>query len=98
MNAALANHSDDAIGMRLHAMLAYRLGRQESEIQDHLHLVNELYVDSLDLVEIEIGISEMFDIHVSEKELLDSETVGDLSKIVKFHLEEKRAADSIIAG
>ena len=82
--------SDDPIRTRLHVLLAYKLGWQEHEIFDHLHLVNEMYVDSLDLVEIEIGISETFNVHLSEIELLEMETVGDLYLIVKAHIAEQQ--------
>lgn len=82
-------HCDEPIRERLHALLAYKLGRQQHEILNHLHLVNELYVDSLDLIEIEIGISETFDVHISEKEVLQMETVEDLYHIVKRHIADK---------
>ncbi len=82
-------YCDDPIRERLHALLAYKLGRQRHEIFDHLHLVNELYVDSLDLIEIEIGISETFNIHISEKEVLKMETVEDLYQIVKSHIADE---------
>ncbi|WP_213990334.1 phosphopantetheine-binding protein [Sodalis sp. dw_96] len=98
MNDTLATHSVDPISKRLHAMLAYRLGRQDSEIQDHFNLVNELYVDSLDLVEIEIGISETFGVNLSEKEMLAMETVGDLYQIVKAHIIEKQMLGNSITA
>ncbi|QWA10499.1 hypothetical protein GTU79_25395 [Sodalis ligni] len=82
-------HCDEPIRERLHALLADKLGRQQHEILNHLHLVNELYVDSLDLVEIEIGISETFNINISEKEVLKMETVEDLYHIVRRHITEK---------
>ncbi len=81
--------SDCPIRERVHTLLAYKLGWQEYEIFDHLHLVNELYVDSLDLIEIEISVSETFDIRISEKELLEMETVDDLCHIIKRLIAEQ---------
>ncbi len=74
------------IQLRLRAMLACRLGRYDHEIEDHLDLVNELYVDSLDLVEIEIGVAETFGITLTEEEMLAMRTVADLGTIVSGKL------------
>jgi acyl carrier protein len=71
---------------RLRPMLACRLGRDDHEIEDHLDLVNELYVDSLDLVEIEIGVAETFGISLTEQDMLSMGTVGDLGRIISDKL------------
>jgi|GEM_PF-1695402 acyl carrier protein len=72
----------------LHAMLAYKLGWQEHEISDQLHLVNDLYVDSLDYMEMEIGIDEVFGVRLSADELQSVETVGDLRIVVESLMEK----------
>jgi acyl carrier protein len=72
----------------LHAMLAYKLGWQEHEISDHLHLIHDLYVDSLDFMEIEIGIDEVFGVRLSTDALQSVETVGDLRIIVEALMEK----------
>lgn len=73
---------------RMRALLAYKLGWQLKDIHEEQHLVNELYVDSLDLVEIEIGISETFNVQLSENDLLAVETVADLCHLVEGQLSE----------
>ncbi len=82
MNNPHRTGDNPMIQQNLHAMLACRLGRRQHEITDSCHLVNELYVDSLDLVEIEIGVAETFDVELTESDLLSMETVGDLRAIV----------------
>ncbi|WP_410012221.1 acyl carrier protein [Sodalis sp. C49] len=72
----------ESLQRELYAMLAYRLGRKESDIAGHLNLAAELYVDSLDLMEIEIGIAETFGVELTETELLSIRTVDDLQRIV----------------
>jgi len=67
-------------------MLAERLGLNEQDIADGLHLVDELYVDSLDLVEIEIGVMETFGVELSEEDILTMQTVADLRTIVSNKL------------
>lgn len=80
---------DVATSDPLHAMLAYKLGWQESEIADHLHLVNDLNVDSLDLMEMEIGIEEYFGARLSADELQSVQTVGDLRVTIEALVAKK---------
>jgi len=84
--SALATPHHTSIPSRLRAMLAERLGLNEQDIADGLHLVDELYVDSLDLVEIEIGVMETFGVELSEEDILTMQTVADLRTIVSNKL------------
>lgn len=63
-------------------MLAYRLGRNEAGIAGHQNLAEDLYVDSLDLMEIEIGVAETFGVEILESERLTMQTVDDLAQII----------------
>ncbi|TKI01774.1 phosphopantetheine-binding protein [Martelella alba] len=79
---------DISVSGRLRALLAYKLGWRQEEVHESLHLINELYVDSLDLVEIDIGILETFDVQLSKNDFQAAETVGDLRFIIERRLWE----------
>ncbi|HEY0210469.1 phosphopantetheine-binding protein [Acerihabitans sp.] len=74
--------NSELIQRELYSMLAYRLGREEAEINGHLNLAEELYVDSLDLMEIEIGLAETFGVELKKNAMLSMQTVDDLFCLV----------------
>lgn len=93
MTISLPFPTPEAIKTRLYNVLAYRLGRSAEEISDHLHLVDELYMDSLDMLEVETGIAEAFNITVAEGDFQSLETVADLYHFVTQRVGPKNMAD-----
>ncbi|ECB1044187.1 TPA: acyl carrier protein [Salmonella enterica] len=58
-------------------------------INDQTHLVEDLYADSLDLIDIVFGLSEEFDISCNENDLPDMTTFADICRVVKKSLESR---------
>ncbi|NDL61510.1 phosphopantetheine-binding protein [Acerihabitans arboris] len=74
----------------LYAMLAYRLGRKKADIAGRLNLAADLYVDSLDWVEIEIGVAETFGVELKENDVASMQTVDDLLRFLVEALDAQR--------
>ncbi len=74
--------NEDSIRHLLYEILAYRLGRSQSDISSEHHLTNELYMDSLDWLEVDIGISEAFGFDLAIDDIFQMETVEDLVVLV----------------
>jgi acyl carrier protein len=67
---------------RIISLLAYRLGYDETEINENQDFINDLGVDSLDMVEIVMDIEKEFGLKVEDKEIAEIKTVSDLIKKV----------------
>ena len=61
----------------------------ESEIRMESELVDDLEVDSMMSLEILTELEREFDIRISEKDLADFVTVGDIFNFVKEKIDEK---------
>jgi acyl carrier protein len=62
----------------------------ESEIRMESELVDDLEVDSMMSLEILTELEREFDIRISEKDLADFVTVGDIFNFVKEKIDEKK--------
>ncbi|TCV96679.1 acyl carrier protein [Biostraticola tofi] len=82
MNSKLDVGNIDRIRQTLYDILAYRLGRSQMDISSKHHLANELYMDSLDWLEVDIGISEAFGFDLAIDDIFQMETVEDLVVLV----------------
>jgi acyl carrier protein len=60
------------------ALLNDKLGYEEAELGEDKDLVNDLGFDSLDMVEIIMGIEEKFGLKIEDSEVAGIKTVGDL--------------------
>lgn len=69
------------------AVLADKLSKDESEIKLESNIKDDLGADSLDMVEVVMGLEDEFGIEVPEEDLGKILTVGDIVK----YLEEKTA-------
>ncbi|EAN5731747.1 acyl carrier protein [Salmonella enterica] len=58
-------------------------------INGQAHLVEDLYADSLDLIDIVFGLSEEFDISCNENDLPDMTTFADICRVVEKSLESR---------
>ncbi len=52
-------------------------------IEDSTHLVNDLGLDSLDVIELAMALEEEFDIAIPDEEMARIATVGDFVRAVK---------------
>src|SRR5262249_15407989 len=67
---------------RLRRVVAEMLGTSDGEITASISLVDDLAVDSLDLLELALGIEEAFDVSLPERLLTGVRTYGDLAALV----------------
>ena len=70
--------------MSIEKIIADHLGLDLSEVTDEKHLIDDLGADSLNIVEVVMGIEEEFDIEIPDD---DAETLVTVGKI-KEYIEE----------
>lgn len=63
-------------------LIAEQLGVDVEQVTDEKNIVDDLDADSLDVVELVIGIEEQFDIEIPEDEAEKLVTVKDIVKYV----------------
>ena len=61
--------------------------KDEEQITLESSFRDDLGADSLDLVEMIMGMEEMFDIEIDEGEAESIKTVGDAIRFIKKHIE-----------
>ncbi|WP_339058097.1 phosphopantetheine-binding protein [Candidatus Regiella endosymbiont of Tuberolachnus salignus] len=64
-------------------ILATCFGCSEQDLSGEKHLINDLYADSLTLIDIVIMISEQLKIDMNEKDIININTVDDLYRWVE---------------
>ena len=52
--------------------------REPDELLPHLHLIDDLGADSLEILEITVALNERLDIDIPEQQLARIRTVGEL--------------------
>ncbi len=72
---------------RVVAVLADKLSKDEAEIKPESNIKEDLGADSLDMVEVIMGLEDEFNIEISEEDAAKISTVGEIVK----YLEEKTA-------
>ncbi len=72
---------------RVVAVLADKLSKDEAEIKPESNIKEDLGADSLDMVEVIMGLEDEFNIEISEE---DAAKISTVAEIVKY-LEEKTA-------
>jgi acyl carrier protein len=61
-------------------------GIEASDVSEQSHLVNDLGLDSLDTVELTLGLEERFGIEIPDNELEGVATVGDAVTLIEKKL------------
>jgi acyl carrier protein len=59
-------------------IMIYKLGLEQSQLQDSTHLQDDLGIDSLDIIELQMEIENIFGIKISEEEAEKMKTVGSI--------------------
>ena len=72
---------------RVIAVLADKLSKEESEIKASSNIKDDLGADSLDMVEVIMGLEDEFGIEISDEDAAKISTVGE----IVAYLEEKTA-------
>jgi acyl carrier protein len=65
---------------RIKKILVDRLGIDESKITENSSFLDDLGLDSLDIVELIMALEEEFDIEIPDKDAEKMKTVGDAIK------------------
>jgi acyl carrier protein len=61
-------------------LLSEKLGYEKAQLNEDKDLVNDLGIDSLDMVEIIMGTEEKFGVKIDDDKIREIKTVGDLIK------------------
>jgi acyl carrier protein len=75
------NHEEIREGLA--AILQEVAGTDPAEVQLDKSFINDLDVDSLLMVEVVVAAEERFDVSISEDDLKDGSTVGDLVRSIQ---------------
>lgn len=67
---------------KIQGVVAEVIGCEEAEVTETAHLCDDLGADSLDTVEIVMGLEEAFDIEISDEDADKCKTAGDLNNLV----------------
>ena len=59
-------------------LLADKLSFEKSEIDENQNFVEDLGADSLDMVEIVMGVEEAFNLKIADEDIVGVKTVKDL--------------------
>ncbi len=70
---------------RVKAVIVDQLGADESAVTPEASFVDDLGADSLDIVELIMGLETEFDIEIPDEEAESIRTVGDAVDYIKSH-------------
>ena len=76
----------EEIQKKLKDIVVDRLNVEESQIKPEASFVEDLGADSLDIVELIMGIEEEFDIEIPDSDAEKVVTVGDVVDYIKDHV------------
>ena len=71
---------------RVVAVLADKLSKEESEIMPESVIREDLGADSLDMVEIIMGLEDEFDIEIPDEDAADIKTVAEVVAYIESKL------------
>ncbi|EGA6600808.1 acyl carrier protein [Salmonella enterica] len=80
---------DMDIESRVKKVITSCIAVEINSINDQTNLVEDLYADSLDLIDIVFGLSEEFDISCNENDLPDMTTITDICRVVEKSLQSR---------
>ena len=68
---------------RVKKIIVEQLGVKEEEVKSEASFVDDLGADSLDTVELVMALEEEFDLEISDQEIENINTVGDVVKYIE---------------
>jgi acyl carrier protein len=80
---------------RIRHLLAWQFGVDADSIEAQTELVDHLYADSLDLMEMTHILNREFDIDIEAGQLADMQTVGGVERVVKMMLRDGDAGATL---
>jgi len=82
----LAKTRENDIAFIVKDIMTYKLGLEQSQLQDSAHLQDDLGIDSLDIIELQSEIENKFDIKISDEEAEKMHTVGSIIRCVQHKM------------
>ena len=82
------------VELRVRRLVAESLGVDVEELRPEVSLIDELAVDSLDLIELTLALEAAFDISLPEDELEGVRTYGDLTDVTLALVRASRQAEA----
>ena len=76
----------DEIFARLQAILVESFELDEAEIRLEAHLIDDLDLDSIDAIDLAVGLESELSLEVSEEELRGLQRVSDIIELVSTRL------------
>jgi acyl carrier protein len=67
---------------KIRAVLARQFNVDAASIVEQANILEDFYVDSLDLLDMCLALNDAFDIEISPQDLQTIETVGDVYRVV----------------
>lgn len=80
---------DMDIESRVKKVITSCIAVEINSINGQTNLVEDLYADSLDLIDIVFVLSEEFDISCNENDLPDMTTITDICRVVEKSLQSR---------
>lgn len=75
--------NEQEIFEKVKAIVVEQLGVDEEKVTKEATFVDDLAADSLDIVELVMGIEEKFDIEIADSEAEKIVTIGDVVEYIK---------------
>ncbi|PRP70975.1 hypothetical protein BUE93_09125 [Chromobacterium amazonense] len=83
---------DVDIEERVKAVMVAHLSLEEAQLLPQASLVDQLYLDSLDLLDLVLALNDAFGIDIGAKNVFEIKTVGDVYQLVRRLLAQDRVA------
>jgi len=68
---------------KIKKIISEQFSINENDITENTSFVDDLGVDSLDLLELVMALEQEFDVEIDDDDLVDIKTVGDAIKYIK---------------
>jgi acyl carrier protein len=91
-NSDVSSEIGSGLSRRIRHLLAWQFGVDAETIEMETGLVDQLYADSLDLMEMTHIMNREFDIDIEPEQLADMHTVGGIERVVAAMLRASEAA------
>ena len=78
------------IEQRVKQVIVDKLGINEEEITNEQNFIQDLRADSLDVVDLVMGLEEEFEIEISEEDRENIQTVGEAIDYIKSILKNQK--------
>jgi len=68
---------------RIRSVISDTINQPTEDLHEGSHIINDCGLDSLDTVELCMSLEQEFDVKISDVEMEDAETFGDLVQLIE---------------